>query len=228
MARSSNTEDIPATHRTESAKKAWFELYARPAVERNRAFLLFILVLLAFTSLSWTIILLIPRHTDVPFIVEVNPKTGTPITRPIQITTAFTPNHLEIQYFAARWLRDLFTINPALTMKYITHDYTETTGNGTREFKAWEAAHQPISQMEKKPGLNADAKILSTSFMGAGNLFVRVAQTRHGINHTSQRIWNCTISYLLIPPATVEQAYQNPIGFTIREFTCTRSLANPT
>ena len=219
-------DNIPATHRTEAAKNIWYEKYTKPAVERNRAFVLFILTLLAFISLSWTIILLIPRHTDVPWIVPVNSH-GIPITHPIKITESYTPSHLEIQYFAKVWLRDLFTINPALTMKYITHIYLESFGEGKKQVQRWEGVHQPIAKLQKNPGYYTTAKILSTSFMGAHNLFVRVAQFVHRPHQsTTQRIWNCTLSYALIPPATVEQAYQNPSGFTVRQFVCTRSLAN--
>lgn len=210
----------------EPASQTWFEMYTKPAVERNRAFVLFVLALLAFISLSWAILLLIPRHTDVPWIVPVNPKTGLPVARPIRITTAYTPNHLELQYFAARWLRDLFTINPALSMKYITTDYTETAGQASHQLKTWEDVHQPIAQMEKHPGLTASARILSTSFMGSGNLFIRVEQKKNYPNRHSTRIWNCTLNYTLVPPSTVEEAYQNPIGFTIHQFVCTRSLAS--
>ena len=71
-------ENIPATHRTEAVKGLWYEAYGKPIVERNRMFVLFLLILLAFISLSWTIILLIPRHVDVPWTVPVNPKTGEP------------------------------------------------------------------------------------------------------------------------------------------------------
>lgn len=221
-----DSSEKPSTHRLEPAKAAWFELYTKPAVERNRAFVLFVLTLLAFISLSWTIILLIPRHTDVPWIVPVNPKTGTPVSQPIQITTAFTPSQLQIQYFAARWLRNLFTINPALSMKYITDDYLQTTGEGSKQLQKFETTHQPIAQMEKTPGLTASTQIMSTSFMGNNNLFIRVKQIKHAPNRTSTRLWNCTLSYGLYPPTTVEQAYQNPIGFTVREFVCTRSLSN--
>ncbi|MGK9451696.1 VirB8/TrbF family protein [Acidithiobacillus caldus] len=220
------SREKPATQDIAPANQAWFELYTKPAVERNRAFVLFLLALLAFISLSWAILLLIPRHTDVPWIVPVNPKTGLPVLRPIRITTAYTPSRLEIQYFSARWLRDLFTINPALSMKYITTDYTESAGEGRKQLKTWESVHQPITQMEKYPGLTASARILSTSFMGSGNLFIRVQQTKHYPQRTSVRIWNCTINYALIPPTTVEQAYQNPIGFTVHQFVCTRSLAS--
>lgn len=221
-------ENIPATHRTEAAKGLWYEAYGKPIVERNRMFVLFLLVLLAFISLSWTIILLIPRHVDVPWTVPVNPKTGEPISRPIEITRAYTPSQLQIQYFAAKWLRDLFTINPALTMKYITHDYLQTTHDGTQEIKQWEHVHQPIARMEAHPGFYATASILSTSFMGNGNLFIRVQQNlHHHSGNNTVRLWNCTLSYTLIPPTTVSQAYQDPIGFYVDEFVCTRSLQNP-
>lgn len=218
-------DNIPATHRTEAAKQLWYEGFTKPAVERNRAFVLFILALLGLISLSWAIILLIPRHTDVPWIVPVNSK-GIPVLHPIRITRSYTPSHLEIQYFAKIWLRDLFTINPALTMKYITHDYLYAFGEGKKQVQDWETLHQPIAKMEAHPGLYATASILSTSFMGNRNLFVRVQQIiHHPHGGTHQRIWNCSLSYALIPPTTVAQAYQNPLGFYIHEFVCTRSLA---
>lgn len=224
---SQDTDNVPATHRTEAATGVFYEKYAKPVVERNRTFVLFIMALVACISLSWAIVLLIPRHTDVPFIVEVNPDTGKPINQPIAVTQDFTPSHLEIQYFASVWLRDLFTINPALSMRYITNDYMETIGEGTKQIKAWEKEHQPIAKMQANPGFHSTAAILSTSFMGGRNLFVRVQQTMYYQHKpTTVRVWNCTVSYALIPPQTVDQAYQNPIGFHVQEFVCTRSLSN--
>lgn len=201
-------------------------MYVRPSVERNRSFFLFLGMTLACILMAAGILALIPRHKDVPFIVEINAKTGLPVNRPLRIEGVVTANHLMIQYFAARWVRNLLTMNPALTVSYIDTDYAETMGAGSEEMEKWEKTHQLISKMEKHPGTHAEVHIMSTSFMGDGNIFIRALQNVHAHNATSSRHWNCTMQYRLVPPQTVQEAYQNPIGFHISEFTCTRSLSS--
>jgi type IV secretory pathway component VirB8 len=225
--RPASTDNIPATHRNNTPKGAWYEIYVKPMVERNRAYMLTMVLAACCLILSAAVFELIPLHKDVPWIVPVNAETGTPTSRPIQIKGQFTPSQLEVQYFMAVWVRDMLTLNRSLTVGYLKHAYGETQGPAVQLFKNWVGIHKPIYVLETKPGLISTVTIDSTSFMSPGHAFIRATRVKevHGKNTTQQ--FDITISYTLTPPTTVEQAYANPIGFKVVNFSITPSLSQP-
>lgn len=223
--RPASTDNVPATHSSNPPKGAWYEIYIKPMVERNRAFMLTMVLGISVAFLSASIFELIPLQKDVPWIVPVNAKTGTPTSRPIQIVGQFTPTQLEVQYFMSVWVRDMLTLNRALTVSYLKHAYGETSGHAVQLFKNWVGIHKPIYVLETTPGLIGTVTIDSTSFMNAGRAFIRATRVKEirGKNITQQ--FDITISYTLTPPTTVEQAYANPIGFRVVSFSITPSLS---
>ena len=225
--RPASTDNVPATHRSNPPKGAWYEIYIKPMVERNRAFMLAMVLAVVCVFLAASLFELIPLHKDVPWIVKVNAKTGSPTAQPIQIVGQFTPSQLEVQYFMAVWVRDMLTLNRTLTVGYLKHAYGETSGHAVQLFKNWVGIHKPIYVLETNPGLIGAVTIDSTSFMSPGHAFIRATRVKeiHGKNSTQQ--FDITISYTLTPPTTMEQAYANPIGFRVVSFSITPSLSQP-
>ncbi len=225
--RPASTDNVPATHRSNTPKGAWYEIYIKPMVERNRAFMLATILGVACVFLAAALFELIPLHKDVPWIVPVNANTGMPTAHPIQIVGQFTPNQLEVQYFMAVWVRDMLTLNRTLTVGYLKHAYGETSGPAVQLFKNWVGIHKPIYVLETKPGLIGTVTIDSTSFMSPGHAFIRATRTKEIHGKTTPQQFDITISYTLTPPTTVEQAYANPIGFRVMNFSITPSLSQP-
>ena len=225
--RPASTDNVPATHRGKTPKGAWYEIYIKPMVERNRAYMLTTILAVACVFLAAALFELIPLHKDVPWIVPVNANTGTPTAHPIQIVGQFTPSQLEVQYFMAVWVRDMLTLNRTLTVGYLKHAYGETSGPAVQLFKNWVGVHKPIYVLETKPGLIGSVTIDSTSFMSPGHAFIRATRTKEIHGKTTPQQFDITISYTLTPPTTVEQAYANPIGFRVMNFSITPSLSQP-
>jgi type IV secretory pathway component VirB8 len=223
--RPASTDNVPATHGSNTPKGAWYEIYIKPMVERNRAFMLAMVLAVVCVFLAASLFELIPLHNDVPWIVPVNAKTGTPTSRPIQIVGQFTPTQLEVQYFMSVWVRDMLTLNRALTVSYLKHAYGETSGHAVQLFKNWVGSHKPIYVLETTHGLIGTVTIDSTNFTNSGRAFIRATRVKEirGKNITQQ--FDITISYTLTPPTTVEQAYANPIGFKVVSFSITPSLS---
>ncbi|MBU2724219.1 type IV secretion system protein [Acidithiobacillus ferridurans] len=227
MFRKTHYENIPSTHQPSPAKKVWYERYAAPWVERNRAYALLVIAAIAIAALSFTVMELVPLKQNVPWIVPVNPATGKPVQAPLRIVgRTMTPSQITLQYFMAKWISNLLTLNPALTVANLKEDYAETIDPARQQYDQWIKIHKPIYALETSPGLLANVQINSTSFMGANNVFIRATRIKTHDGKTSTQHWNCTIGYQIIPPTTVQQAYANPLGFFVREFTCTRSLVH--
>lgn len=223
--RATSTDNVPATHRNKTPRDTWYEIFIKPMVERNRSYMLVMVLVVAIAFLSAAVFELIPLHKDVPWIVPVNAKTGKPTSHPIQIVGQFTPTQLEVQYFMSVWVRDMLTLNRTLTVDYLKHAYGECSGHAVQLFKNYVSIHRPIYVLDTTPGLIGAVTIDSTSFMSPGHAFIRATRVKevHGKNSTEQ--FDITISYSLTPPTTVEQAYANPIGFQVKSFSITPSLA---
>lgn len=220
------SDNTPPSHDPLGPKRRWYELYVQPLVERNRAFILVVLLICIATLQAGTIFMLFPLHKAVPWIVRVNANTGAIVGQPTPVTEAAPPTNLEVQYFMARWVRDVMTLNPVLTVSYLSRAYGFTMGTGTQELKNYISQKQPIVKLQTTPGLVSTVRVDSTNFLSGNNAFLRVTEAVQTNGQTVYKHYDVTISYVLIPPTTLQQAYKNPIGFHVTEFTITKSLSD--
>jgi type IV secretory pathway component VirB8 len=198
----------------------YFERYAKPIVAGNRLFVLAVLEGLAILFLGIALIELIPLKQTVPYLERVAPSGNvTPIK--INVNAPFDPPHNAIQFFLARFAKELLERNGALTRDHLIDAYSFTADNAATEFVNYLKQSKPIAEVKAHPNQHRTAAIESVSF--AHDTIVLMRVTTHTLDtiakvdkHTQ---WLLTLNYAIRPPTTEAAILKNPIGLYITDFT---------
>ena len=229
MAAMSKNDSMPsAAPPTAFAKHAgtqFFERFGKPIVERNRFFLLTILMASATAFMALALVLVLPLKTVVPYVVEVN-QHGTIAAQPIP-AAHLKPTHNDLRFFLARWAHNLVALNPILTKRHLVADYKTLRGEAIPQFKAWIRHYNPIGRLMSDPTLRVAAQVESVNFLGKGNAYIKMDVTESS-SQTGGRIKNLryaiTVTYVIVPPTTVADIYKNPLGLYETNFSITRTV----
>ena len=190
------------------ALKGYFERYGRPVVERNRLWGLVLLLSVGVAALAGAIGRMAPLKTVVPYVVQVNSK-GVVQGIPVKLRSP-PPTHAQLRYWLALWVRQLLAIEPVLSRRGLSQDYQMTRGDASVEFLNFLKRYRPVGRLTANPALRVVVGISSVNFLGGRNVYVK-AVTRDEITGV-QKDWALTLTYQLVPPRTVEEAYKNPLG----------------
>lgn len=207
------------------AGSQFFERFGKPIVERNRFYLLTIIMASAVALMALALVLILPLKTVVPYIVEVN-QHGTIAAQPIP-ATRLNPTHNELRFFLARWAHNLVALNPMLTKRHLVADYKMARGEALPQFKAWLRRYNPLGRLMSDPTLRVAAQVVSVNFLGKGNAYIKMDATESS-SQTGGRIkdlrYAITVTYVIVPPTVVADIYKNPEGIYITNFSITRTV----
>lgn len=207
----------PATA-TLKPERLWFEAQGAPVVERNRYFLICLGLLIALTAACIALALMAPLKTVVPFVLEKSEE-GAVQPAP-QTAQQYQPGTSEKRYFIAQWVRQLLTIDPPLTERYLSEAYRVTRGKATVEFTDWVQRTAPMAELKRDPTLTRTVSISSVSLIQDQVALVRVStERRNGGNPMAGREkFVLTIHFATVPPKTEEELLGNPIGLYVTHF----------
>lgn len=207
------------------AGSQFFERFGKPIVERNRFFLLTVVMASAVALMALTLVLILPLKTVVPYIVEVN-RHGTIAAQPIP-AAHLNPTHNELRFFLARWAHNLVALNPELTKRHLVTDYKMARGEALPQFKAWLRRYNPLRRLMSDPTLRVSAQVVSVNFLGKGNAYIKMDATESS-SQVGGRIkdlrYAITVTYVIVPPTVVADIYKNPEGIYITNFSITRTV----
>jgi type IV secretory pathway TrbF-like protein len=229
MAAMSKKTDMPAAvpppALAKHANTQFFERFGKPIVERNRFFLLTLVMASAVAFMALALVLILPLKQVVPYIVEVN-QHGTIAAQPIP-ATHLNPTHNELRFFLARWAHNLVAINPVLTKRHLVTDYKMARGEAWQQFKVWLRRYNPLGRLMSDPTLRVAAQVESVNFLGKGNAYIKMDATESS-SQAGGRIkdlrYAITVTYVIVPPTTVARIYKNPEGIYITNFSITRTV----
>lgn len=203
------------------AVKGYFERYGRPVVERNRLWVLTIILSLAVLGLSAAIARLTPLKTTIPYVVRVDANgevTGVPV--PLRSPP---PTHAQLRYWLARWTRQLLRVQPVLTQRGLEENYSMCRGQAVGEMLAFIKQYQPLAKLQNDPSLRITVAVESINFLSmsknGGNVYIKAVTRKAATGE--QKSWALTITYALKPPKTVADAYRNPLGIYVSDLSIT-------
>ncbi len=190
------------------ALKGYFELYGKPRVERNRLWVSVIALSAACALLALAIIMLSPLKTVVPYVVQVDAQgrvMGLPAPlRPQPASSA------EKRYWIARWTRDMLSVEPVLTRRWLEEAYQMTRSTAADETLRFANQYGAIKRLTDDPNLRVTVHVQSVNFLAHGQAYVRALTTDSDSGATQE--WALTLTYVLIPPKRVSDAEKNPLG----------------
>lgn len=203
----------------------FFERFGKPIVERNRFFLLTVVMASAVAFMALALVLILPLKTVVPYVVQVN-QHGTIAAQPIP-AAHLKPTHNDLRFFLARWAHNMVALNPVLTKRHLVADYSTLRGEALPQFRAWLRRYNPLGQIMSDPTLRVAAQVESVNFLGKGNAYIKMDVTESS-SQTGGRIkqlrYAITVTYVIVPPTTVAGIYKNPLGLYETNFSITRTV----
>lgn len=201
-----------------SATTQWFEVEAAPVLERNRYFILCLVLALALMVSLVTLMVLMPLKTVVPFVLEKTDE-GAVVPAP-RAAQQFKPGAAEQRYFLAQWVKQLLTLDSHLSESDLAQAYLLTRAKATVEFTDWLARSTPMALLKNDPTLTRTVSISSISLIEDEVALVRaVTERRTNGNPVAQREkFVITLRFVMVPQKTEEALMQNPLGLFITHF----------
>ncbi|EQD75514.1 VblB8 protein [mine drainage metagenome] len=220
----------PATALSERAPPAvasvvpgnlWYERYAKPMLDRDRLFVVAVILGFVCLVLGIAVLRLIPLTSNRVLPVLVSQRaSGAVSTIVIHPSATFNPRQATIHYFAARWVRELLGIEGTLTQSDLIRAYRGTVGNATAQFKRFIRLQNPLSRENLHPNETRSVRLRSITWVKPDILIVRVAtrteDAERSVNRRKHLI--VTLTYRIVPPHSLTGIYRNPIGFYISNF----------
>ncbi len=193
-----------------------------PRLEANRLTLLLLGSVMANIALGVSVASMMPLKERVPYFVSSDRDTGL-----VQVSTTvaqkFTPTEQNIKYFAAKFVRDLLTIDPYRTrVEFLPVAKTMVLGKAKTEFNAFLTADNTFERMEKDPSLVRNVELRRITILpNTENVVTAIVKlttmSNGGVMKSETKA--VTLHYALEPVTSDSEAIRNPIGFYVTQFT---------
>lgn len=207
-----------------NAAAQFFDRFGRPIVERNRFFLLTVIMAAATAAMAIALVIVLPLKSVVPYVVQVN-RRGEVAAQPLP-AAHLKPTHNDLRYFLARWAHNLVAINPVLTKQNLVADYGTSRGEAVHQFDHWVRQYNPLGKLVADPSLRVTAQVESVNFLSKGNAYIKmdVTESSQATGAITNLRYAITVTYIIVPPTTVADIYKNPLGLYETEFSITQTV----
>lgn len=164
---------------------------------------------------------LMPLKERIPYFVVAKPDSGE-----VSVSTVaaqrFVPTDLNIKYFAARFIRELLTIDPYRTKSELLPAARMTVlSKGKTEFQQFLVNDHVLERMDRDPSLVRQVQIQRIIILpGAPNVVSADVKLVTISSNSAPVTLNKTLTlhYALMPVTDEKQALVNPIGFYVTQF----------
>jgi len=208
----------------EKARIIWFERYGSAIVEKNRYFVLVVLLGLVVLALGLTLFFIMPLKTVVPYVVRVASNGNVAVD--VAASRRYVPGQSEQTYFLAHWAEKLLTVDGVLSPPYLREAYSFTRGKAIEEFTDFVRATQPLEAVKADSSLTQSVTLRSINYLEAGVALVRVSTERRSLSAAPlTKNYAITIHFVIVAPDTEAEILSNPIGLYVTDFNLTRDLS---
>lgn len=164
---------------------------------------------------------LMPLKERIPYFVVARQDTGQ-VSVSTDEAQKFVPSALNIKYFAAKFIRELLTIDPYRTKsELLPAARMMVLSKGKAQFNQFLQADHVLERMDRDPSLVRQVQIRHIVILpGAPNVvsadvkLVTLSSTAAPVTVTK----TVTLHYALMPVSDENQALTDPIGFYVTQF----------
>ncbi|TXF11595.1 type IV secretion system protein [Pelomicrobium methylotrophicum] len=208
----------------ERSRRIWFERWGAVEVERNRWFAAFLAAMAGCVALGVAIAAMMPLKTVVPYVIRVD-DVGRVQADPAG-AQRYSPGEREIKYFLAEWARKLYTLDRALTERWLREAYAFTADRATNQFAEWVEREKPIAAVSGANPPTRTVSIQSISLLPNKVALIRiVTETRRYAQAAPERKpVLITATYTFVDPKSEEDILRNPLGLYIIHFSTTEEI----
>lgn len=173
--------------------------------------------------LAFAVMLLVPLKQPVPYFLEVRQDGSVEPSK--TVAHQYAPNERTLQYFAARFISHLLTIDEQMRVNLpLTYEFTR--GSAMAQWQQFTQQDQAVARLSANPSLRrsivfegAPTLVAATQELrsGAFVFFLQETTTTTGAQAQQRRV-KFTLDFVVNPPEDLATVLKNPIGFYVTGF----------
>ena len=208
----------------EQAKDEWFERMGEPVVEKNRWFIVALVIGLALVASMTMNSMMLPLKTVEPYVINVNKESGA-VTASSVRAQDYKPAEPEKKYFLARWIEQLITLDPGVSEYNLRQAFAFTRGKAIQEYTDYMNQTQPLRRLRDEKTLTRQVRIVSVGFVQDNVANIRfVAEERQIGSQPVIKRYTAILHFEVVPPITEKDIIFNPVGLFITHFAITEEM----
>lgn len=198
-----------------------FERGVRPTVERNRMFLI-TMVLAAGTVLNgigWYIFL--PLKTVETY--QVNKVEGGRLVADGTAVGSWTPDSDSIAYFLNKWAGDVFNVNAPTIESGLRESGSLVIGSARAQLQEMRAKDNPLASLRDNPEYSRTYEHVSINFIKDDVALLRFRTIARSTPQAQPRVIThaMTVSFTRVKPTTRAEVLKNPAGLFVTNINLT-------
>ncbi|MBP0633129.1 VirB8/TrbF family protein [Cupriavidus sp. AcVe19-1a] len=202
----------------ESAVRKYFARGEMERITGNRWFLavVFLAVLHFMNGIAW--ILFLPLKTIQTVVVRED-SAGRQ-TADLGGKSSYVADHAAVEYFLSGWINNIYDINASTIDGNLNLAGKMTVGNATDQLTALVKRLNPYSRLHDNPQMRQTFNRLTANWITEDTLIIRFNLTELLAPGSSPKVttWAMTITFVRIPPTTIDQVTINPGGIYVKSF----------
>lgn len=202
----------------ESATKEYFERGSKAVIEKNRWFVIAILLAIGLVAAVVAILAMMPLKT-VDTVIVKQADTGR-LMADTTVGGTWEPDQDATAYFLNQWLGDVYSINVSTIRKTMANATEMVTGIAVAQLSDLYRKENPLLALSQNPQIFRDREFISINFIKADTALIRYKlTTRLDANKPPDvRNYAMTITFVKIKPTTRDGVMRNPGGIFIANF----------
>lgn len=191
-----------------------------PRVENRKLVGVLMILALAMLMMGVGMYRMLPLKERVPYVIVDELDSAGRQTGRVEVREGgmshFQPQEAHLRYHLNQWVQDFLTIDEYTESVRLPRSNSMLRGQALNDWRVYLAnTHQPIERLQQNPDYRERAEVISMNFLNDSTVLIRVKlTTRNG----SERRLSINLQTAIIPPATDEDIYRNPIGLWITTF----------
>ena len=202
----------------EAVKKEYFERGSKAVIEKNRWFVIAILLGAGLVGSVFAMLAMLPLKT-VDTVIVRQADTGR-LVADTSVGGTWEPDQDATAYFLNQWLGDVYSINASTIRKTQASAAEMVTGLAVAQLSDLYHKENPILALSQNPLIFRDREFISINFIKSDTALIRYRlTTRLDATHPADvRSYAMTITFVKIKPSTREDVMRNPGGIFITNF----------
>lgn len=202
----------------EAAVRKYFARGEMERITANRWFLatVFLSLLTLVNSVAWIVAL--PLKTIQTIVVhEESSGRQTP---DLSGTSSYVPDHAAVEYFLSEFINNVYDINASTIDHNLALAGKMTVGEATDQLNALLHKVNPYSKLHDNPQLRQTFNRLTANWLTDDTLIIRFTLTDIDAPGSTPKTttWAMTLTFVRIPPTTLDQVKINPGGIYVKNF----------
>lgn len=208
------------------AQGAAIDRSVAPIMRGNKLMILMALQTIAIAVLGGAIYQMIPLKTVEPYIMRVDATGRTESAN--DSLEQFNVNDAQKAYFLSRWIESFMSLKKDRVEEGLKNATRFTRGVASKKLADWIKDNNPLAASIANPNLDIHTQIIAVNAIGDDQALIRFQTVTRGEPNASaptKSHWSLTAKFILVKPATAEEADFNPVGLYVVDYSLTKELA---